>query len=99
MLLIKFYAMQSQQETVYSSSSSKNEQEIFTLKGKNALVTGGGSGLGLSIAKALACSGANVIIVGRDENKLRNACKEIGNDCSYISFDLSRLEKIPAFVA
>ena len=98
MLLIKFYAMQSLQETVYSSSSLNNGQEVFTLKGKNALVTGGGSGLGLSIAKALACSGAKVIIVGRDENKLRKACDEIGNACSYISFDLSQLEKIPAFV-
>jgi gluconate 5-dehydrogenase len=98
MLKIKFCAMQSRQENIYSSSSLNNEQEIFTLKNKNALVTGGGSGLGLSIAKALACSGAKVIIAGRDENKLRNACKEIGNDCSYISFDLSQLEKIPAFV-
>ena len=68
------------------------------LKIKMRLVTGGGSGLGLSIAKALVCSGAKVIIAGRDENKLRKACKEIGNDCSYLCVDLSQLEKIPAFV-
>lgn len=48
-----------------------------TLKGKSILVTGGGSGLGLSMAKHFAAHGANVAICGRTEDKLREAAKEI----------------------
>jgi len=83
------------QEPVYNSSLSNN---VFSLTGKNALITGGGSGLGLSIAKVLAGNGAKVIIIGRDGNKLRKACDEIGEACSYMCVDLSDLPAIPAFV-
>lgn len=48
-----------------------------TLKGKKILVTGGGSGLGLSMAKAFASHGADIAICGRDEEKLKNALQEI----------------------
>lgn len=37
----------------------------MTLKGKHALVTGGGTGIGLAIARALAAEGAQVTITGR----------------------------------
>ncbi len=40
------------------------------LDGKHALVTGGGSGIGLSIARALATEGAQVTITGRRKNVL-----------------------------
>jgi NAD(P)-dependent dehydrogenase (short-subunit alcohol dehydrogenase family) len=43
------------------------------LKGKAALVTGGGSGIGLGIALALAGEGCKVAICGRDEARLRQA--------------------------
>jgi len=42
----------------------------MTLKGKHALVTGGGTGIGLAIAKALADEGANVTITGRRQEVL-----------------------------
>ncbi|MBD1209973.1 MAG: SDR family oxidoreductase [Ignavibacteria bacterium] len=48
-----------------------------TLNGKSILITGGGSGLGLSMAKHFAAHGANVAICGRTEDKLREAAKEI----------------------
>ncbi len=48
-----------------------------TLKEKKILITGGGSGLGLSMAKAFAAHGADVAICGRDEEKLKNALEEI----------------------
>ncbi len=41
--------------------------------GKTALVTGGGAGIGLSIALTLAKEGANVIITGRSESSLVGA--------------------------
>lgn len=47
------------------------------LEGNAALVTASSSGLGKASAKALAREGANVVINGRDEDRLENARKEI----------------------
>jgi len=44
--------------------------EVFNVKDKVALVTGGGSGIGLMCTQALAVNGAKVYIVGRTEEKL-----------------------------
>ena len=49
----------------------------FSLQGKLAIVTGGGTGIGLGIGKALTASGAQVVIVGRREIVLQEAAKEI----------------------
>jgi NAD(P)-dependent dehydrogenase (short-subunit alcohol dehydrogenase family) len=43
------------------------------LRGKKVLVTGGGSGIGLGIATALAREGCRVVICGRNESKLQQA--------------------------
>lgn len=48
-----------------------------TLSDKTILITGGGSGLGLAMAKGFAESGANIAICGRTEEKLQKAVKEI----------------------
>jgi len=45
----------------------------MTLKGKHALVTGGGTGIGLAIARALASKGAKVTITGRRREVLEDA--------------------------
>lgn len=45
--------------------------------GKSALVTGGSSGLGLAIARALLKAGANVIVVARSQEKLAKACEAL----------------------
>ena len=71
---------------------------MFNLDGKTALITGGGSGLGYAMAKAFVENGAKVVITGRNEEKLQNACAEIGGDIHYIQSDVTELEKVPAFV-
>lgn len=48
----------------------------MTLKGKHALITGGGTGIGLAIAKALAAEGAHVTITGRRQAVLDKVATE-----------------------
>jgi NAD(P)-dependent dehydrogenase (short-subunit alcohol dehydrogenase family) len=48
-----------------------------TLTGKGALITGGGSGIGLACARHLLRDGASVTIVGRNEERVRDAASEL----------------------
>tara|TARA_B100000683_G_scaffold20505_1_gene19626 strand:+ start:239 stop:418 length:180 start_codon:yes stop_codon:yes gene_type:complete len=40
------------------------------VKGKNIMVTGATSGIGLELARSFSSKGANLIILGKDEEKL-----------------------------
>jgi NAD(P)-dependent dehydrogenase (short-subunit alcohol dehydrogenase family) len=51
--------------------------ELFDLKGKVALITGGSKGLGKSMARGLAEAGADIAICSRNEDELRQALTEI----------------------
>jgi len=53
---------------------------VFDVKDKVALVTGGGSGIGLMCTQALAVNGAKVYIVGRTEEKLDRVAEVHGKD-------------------
>jgi 2-deoxy-D-gluconate 3-dehydrogenase len=50
---------------------------LFDLHGKVAIVTGGNGGIGLGIARGLAEAGADIAIVGRNEDKTRSAAAAI----------------------
>lgn len=52
---------------------SLHASQLFDLTGKVALVTGGGTGIGLTAALALASNGATVYISGRRKDKLDDA--------------------------
>jgi NAD(P)-dependent dehydrogenase (short-subunit alcohol dehydrogenase family) len=68
---------------------------------KVAVITGGGSGIGLEAAKALVLEGAKVVINGRDESKLLKAAKMIdasGKNVSIFAGDISKPETSYALV-
>lgn len=52
---------------------SLHVSNVFSLAGKVALVTGGGTGIGFMIARALASNGAKVYIIGRRLEVLEKA--------------------------
>jgi NAD(P)-dependent dehydrogenase (short-subunit alcohol dehydrogenase family) len=65
---------------------------------RTALITGGGSGIGLAIAEKFVTSGITTVIVGRDQHKLATAAEKLGPLCHPVSADLNDLAAIPALV-
>ena len=66
--------------------------ELFSLKGRVAVVTGGSSGIGAAIASAIALAGARVVLVARDPARLMAAAgtlREAGCDAAWASADLA----------
>ena len=52
----------------------------FSLKGKTVLVTGASSGIGKATAILCSAMGAQVILTGRNEDRLRNTMKELSGE-------------------
>ncbi len=65
---------------------------------KIAIITGGGSGIGLGIAKKFALEGIVTYIVGRRIEKLTEAQKNIGDNIRIVQLDISDLKSIPAAI-
>ncbi len=68
------------------------------LTGQVALVTGGGTGLGRAIARALAAAGAQVVITGRTEAALADAAREVPGEIGYKVHDITDLASHAALV-
>ena len=72
---------------------------IFSLEGKIALITGGGSGIGNAIAKCMIAAGGTVVITGRREAPLQEAVAELGEKAHYVVNDVTDLSQLEALVA
>jgi len=72
----------------------------MSLEGQHALVTGGGSGIGLASARALAADGARVTLVGRNEEKLTAATAEfpVAAQVNVLAADVSDESQIEAAI-
>ncbi|MBF6990840.1 SDR family oxidoreductase [Cupriavidus sp. IK-TO18] len=72
-----------------------------TLKGRTALITGGGTGIGLEIATTYARLGANVMLVGRNQERVEAAAKAIvdeGGKAAAFKVDVRSYEEVKAAV-
>lgn len=72
---------------------------LFSLAGRQAVVTGGNSGIGLALAEALGRAGARVLLVARREDALAQAAQglaEQGLEAEPLALDLSVTEALPA---
>ena len=76
-----------------------NIPDLFSVKGKKVLITGGGSGIGKMFAEGLVANGAHVIVASRDLEKCENTASKLNNNmanhggkCYGIGADLSTYE-------
>lgn len=71
----------------------------FSLENETALITGGGTGIGLGIARCMVSSGARVVLVGRREEPLSAARSELGTRASFVTHDITRLDAAAELMA
>ncbi|MCF2500299.1 SDR family NAD(P)-dependent oxidoreductase [Dyadobacter chenhuakuii] len=71
---------------------------VFSLAGKLALITGGGSGIGFYIAQSMVQAGAKVVITGRREGVLQEAVATLGPNVHYFTNDVTQLSTIPTLI-
>lgn len=84
-----------------ADSSQLSAHSLFNIKGWVAVVTGGGTGLGLMTANALAANGVKVYITGRRLEKIKNAEMQdpsSGGSITAIQMDVTNKDSIKDFV-
>ena len=76
-----------------------NMQNIFSLEGQTALVTGGATGLGLAMVQCITEAGGRVIVVSSSSyEKYKDIIECLGEKVSYEQFDITMTEKTPVFI-
>jgi NAD(P)-dependent dehydrogenase (short-subunit alcohol dehydrogenase family) len=71
---------------------------VFSLAGQVALITGGGTGIGLEIARCMLTAGATVIITGRREAVLHDSAAELGEGAHFVVNDICDLAGLDELV-
>lgn len=66
------------------------------LEGKKIIITGGGRGLGLAMAKKFKSEGAEILIAGRNEKTLKTSAEKL--NCKYLTLDVSKPETFNEFI-
>ncbi|MCT8139622.1 2-dehydro-3-deoxy-D-gluconate 5-dehydrogenase KduD [Anaerobacillus sp. CMMVII] len=71
---------------------------MFSLEGKTALVTGARTGIGQAIAVGLAEAGANIVLLGHQNNmqETEQMIESIGKDYKTVIIDLSNTSELPS---
>ncbi len=82
-----------------AKSSAEEVMRGVDLSGKNAIVTGGYSGIGLETTKALKAAGANVIVPVRNKTKADENFSAVGLSVETHEMDLVDLASVQAFAA
>jgi gluconate 5-dehydrogenase len=72
--------------------------DIFSLRGETILITGGGTGIGLAMARAMHAAGARVVLVGRREAELAGAVRGLGTGAASVVHDITRLDEAGALI-
>lgn len=76
-----------------------NQQDLFDLEGKVALVTGGTHGIGLAVGKALGRAGAKICVNDRTRSRIdtaREALEAEGIDTYVLTFDVTNEAEVDA---
>jgi len=75
--------------------------KLKSLNEQTIVITGGSSGIGLAAAKMAAAKGANVVLVARNEDGLKQAAQQIrdeGGRCDYVVADVGSRDEVRAAV-
>ncbi|MGW2471702.1 oxidoreductase [Streptomyces sp. NPDC001665] len=82
-----------------AASTAQDVTAGLDLSGRNAVVTGGYSGLGLETTRALVAAGARVVVPARRPEAARAALDGVGGDIEVVDMDLSDLKAVRAAAA
>lgn len=102
MKIIKKFARKLAKFILSSTSDKKVEINISeirygeVLKNRNIIITGGGSGIGLAMAKKFDSEKANVVIIGRNEEKLKKAV--LNSNIKYLTYDLNDIDNFDGLI-
>lgn len=72
-------------------------EELFSLRGRTALVTGGSSGIGYAMAEAIAGAGARTVLLARREDALKEAVERIaakGGEAHAVVADITDRDRL-----
>lgn len=82
---------------IHVSANIHYEQPNERLKDKRIVITGGGRGLGYTMAKKFVAEGAKVLIAGRNKQTCVNSAEKLG--CQYLQLNVNKTDQFDLFIA